>query len=542
MPKNYPETKLTIIGGGMIGLMEAYFAFLKAKEKGQPIRITIFEKNQSFDQTTAAKIAPSLTPDEILAVVPRGAALVEKLKILFSEPGGIRVDDVAFVNDSAVAKEFISAVEAYSKDEAGHRERTERLLAFGNKSMQLWQDIYDNADQELKDILVASNFNSCREPKNTGTLVLHDGYRIDLIQRIPNAADKASAMIQDYQSLGYKNCNILSPKEVMEKDPSLVDFCRINAVEGKSGELVWKNDAVALWRPGGCLDAQTFLPKFSSYLSKVMGQYTNQEEKEKNNFRFKMNREVTQVSYDDNDGKNQISGLMLSSYSGIKQNKHHYRQSDYVFCPGESVGTLRKLGFDEPAYAVFAGASLKLSIPVNAALLEKYKNFNHCMEVHQEGVVLAWQARIRDGKIFIAVAGTKAFYADQLPQQDQAFAQNRTLLQLNIVNAVLPELVSAALGKKTEGQELTAADMRLLEEKGIAKRDVGSRAVAYDGFPTMGRVFINGVPVKNARVTTGLGSGGVSFAPAAVSASQSASSDQPDPILNYAISSRRAKL
>ncbi len=31
------------------------------------------------------------------------------------------------------------------------------------------------------------------------------------------------------------------------------------------------------------------------------------------------------------------------------------------------------------------------------------------MEVHQEGVILAWQARIKNNKVFIGVAGTKAF-------------------------------------------------------------------------------------------------------------------------------------
>lgn len=40
-------------------------------------RITIFEKNQSFTETTSVNIVPSLTPDEILSVVPRGAALAE---------------------------------------------------------------------------------------------------------------------------------------------------------------------------------------------------------------------------------------------------------------------------------------------------------------------------------------------------------------------------------------------------------------------------------------------------------------------------------
>jgi hypothetical protein len=59
-----------------------------------------------------------------------------------------------------------------------------------------------------------------------------------------------------------------------------------------------------------------------------------------------------------------------------------------------------------------------------------------------------------------------------------------------------------------------------LEEKGIAKRWSGTRAVAYDGFPTLGPVYPDGQKVEKARVTTHLGSGGVSFATGAVSVSQ----------------------
>jgi len=101
----------------------------------------------------------------------------------------------------------------------------------------------------------------------------------------------------------------LSPKEVMERDPSLSDFCRLNS-ENNSRELVWKNDAVALWRPGGCLDAQTFLPKFAAYLSKVMGQYTNEDNKVKDNFRFKLNRCVTAASSVENKGSHKCEGTL----------------------------------------------------------------------------------------------------------------------------------------------------------------------------------------------------------------------------------------
>ena len=138
------------------------------------------------------------------------------------------------------------------------------------------------------------------------------------------------------------------------------------------------------------------------------------------------------------------------------------------------------------------------------------------MKVHQEGVVLAWQARFIDNKIFIGVAGTKAFYGDQQPHKDQAFAKNRNLLQLNMVNDVLPEFISLALGKPTRRIQLTQDDMAELESCGMTERWVGTRAVAYDGFPTVGRVYNHDGQVGNARCTTHPGSGGASFSPAAV--------------------------
>jgi len=148
------------------------------------------------------------------------------------------------------------------------------------------------------------------------------------------------------------------------------------------------------------------------------------------------------------------------------------------------------------------------------------------MEVHQEGVVLAWQARFRDNKIFIGVAGTKAFYSDQKPHKDQAFAKNRNLLQLNMVNDVLPEFISLALGKNTKGQKLNESDLKYLEDNKLANRWVGTRAVAFDGFPTVGALYHSDSKVSNARCTTHLGSGGASFAPAAVTVSRSSVHEQ----------------
>jgi hypothetical protein len=217
----------------------------------------------------------------------------------------------------------------------------------------------------------------------------------------------------------------------------------------------------------------------------------------------------------------------------------------YIFCPGETVGTLKKLGFTEPAYTAFAGTSLFLTIPLTQEEIELYKNFSHCMEVRQEGVVLAWQARFKENTIQIGVAGTKAFYGEQLPSNNEAFAKNRQLLQLNMINNVLPQFVSLACGRSTLGQTLTSEDLFALEKKGIAKRWVGRRAVAYDGFPTLGALFHGEHKVVNARCTTHLGSGGVAFGPGAVTLSRGAQGLTDDAvvqkILNYADSRRSPK-
>lgn len=167
------------------------------------------------------------------------------------------------------------------------------------------------------------------------------------------------------------------------------------------------------------------------------------------------------------------------------------------------------------------------------------------MEVHQEGAVLAWQARFKDDNIFIGVAGKKAFYSDQKPHKDQAFAKNRNILQLNMINDVLPEFVSLTLGRETKGQKLKAEDLIQLEKLGIAKRWVGTRAVAYDGFPTLGAVFDENKKVSNARCRTHLGSGGGSFSPASIFVSRSVLNQHAKPdqltqsVLEYGKSNRK---
>ncbi len=516
---NYPKSKLTIIGGGIIGLLEAYYAYLEASQRGERIRVTIFEKNRTKEETTIAHLVPSLTPDEILSVVPKAPELIKKLRLLFTEPGGIRVDDVPDVNDSRSADDFIHAVEAYGQDEAGYQARTETLLALGKMSMDLWQDMYDYGDAELKDILNASNFNPCRERRNPQEQTLQDGYRIDLIYGVPDAIRKANEMKSDYESLGYSDCRILSPDEVEHLDSFLKEFCQAQSEKMTTGSpRVWKSDTVALWRPGGCINTQKFLPLFYDYLEKVMGTYTNDAGITKHCFRLKLERCVKAVTYETSFSK--INGLKFFEKPSFKHNKHPYSDSDYVFCPGEAVGTLKSLGFSEPEYARFAGASLVLRIDIPVDKLLAYTTFNQWMEIHRNGFGVAWQARFVDNQIFIGIGGTKAFYGDQQPHKDQDFAMNKNILQLNIINEILPEFVSWALEKPTRDTQLTLADMKALEDRGIAERWVGSRAVAYDGFPTIGSIFNDNGRVTNARCTTHLGSGGVSFAPAAVRVSR----------------------
>lgn len=523
----YPSEKLTLVGGGIIGFLEAYYAYLDAKSRGERIRITIHEKNKFLQDTTTGHIVPSLTIDEILAVVPRGRELIEKLKYLFNERGGIRVDDVPFVNDSPAALKFIAAVQVDGENEEAHRERTEILLALGKLSMELWQELYDQGDEEFKAIMNASNYNPCRPLSDPEHPRLHDGFRIDLIHKIPNAQDKAMAMQSDYLRMGYHDCKILSPKEAEDIDPALAGFCQDNSEFDVNGSLVWKNDATALWRPGGCIDTQVFLPKLRDYLAKNLGQYTNADGVEKDCFRIKFDKKLEEVKYRDERSSSlpkHMNGLKFFEKEAVKYDKHRYERSDYVICPGEAVGTLDNLGFAEPAYARFAGPSLMLRIHLSADDLVNYANLNHCMEVHQKGVVLAWQAHMVENthQIFIGVAGTKAFYGNVEPNKDDAFAKDRNLLQLNMVNEVLPDLISRALSKDTKGMVLTQEDLDELERLGIADRWVGSRGVAFDGFPTVGPLHsVEHGLIANARTTTHAGSGGVSFGPVLVKLSRS---------------------
>jgi alanine racemase len=524
--------ELIIIGGGIVGALEAYFAYKEALSQGIKLAITIYEKSRSFDApqeerastNTSYNIFPSLTVDDILSIVPRGSELVEKLSRLFNQPDGIRVDDVESVNDSLSALQFKKAV-SLSGEDPDHHDRTLSLLALGKISMDLWQQFYDEGDAELQYIFINSNFNPCHEPKIDGPKMLRDGYRIDLMYGIKNVEEHALKMQANYERLGYKHCALLSPDEVLRIDPSLIAFCTAHSDVDQSGDRVWKQDCVAFWRPGGCIDTHCFLPKLYDYLKRKMGQ----------NFQLHFDSEVSSVEFT----SNSIAGLKLGDgkkVGGI--------DSQYVLCPGEAMGTLQKWGFDEPAYAAFAGPSLRLTIPLTPSETEQYSRFFHCMEVHSEGIVLAWQARLKENAILIGVAGTKAFYGNKQPHISEAFARDRFLVLLNMINHVLPQFVSLACGHDTTGRTLGVEVLKELEARGIAKLWVGRRAVAYDGFPTLGALYVNNQKIQNARVTTHLASGGVSCGPAAVMMSRSSLQRETDPfvqkILRYSDSRRKA--
>jgi hypothetical protein len=551
-PIDHPiDCKNFIVGGGIIGALESYYAYKDAEKNGTKICITVYEKSAPFDSSnnqqsstnTSCNIVPSLTIDEILSVVPRGSELVEKLAILFNQPKGLRIDDVNDINDSESAINFKEAVTVYGLDK-DHNDRTLALLMLGKQSMDLWQQMYDNEDEEFKSILEASNFNPCREPKNQTSKNLHDGYRIDLIYGISNAQAHALSMKANYEKIGYKNCVILSPNEVITLDPYLTDFCYAHSDLNATNERVWQDDCVALWRPGGCIDTSVFLPKFYAYLKKAMGQYRGQDNQLHDCFQLQFDKEVCGVEFDSHSEDLRIIGLRFRD--GTFHNEQNSKiDSQYIFCPGESVGTLNHLGFNEPTYAGFAGASLLMTIPLPSNQIEKYKHFSHCMEVHNEGVVLAWQARFKDNHIFIGVAGTKAFYGDKQPHKDEEFAKNRNLLQLNMINQVLPEFISLACGYQTKDRTLSAEELFSLEKKEMVRRWVGRRAVAYDGFPTIGFLYHHNRKINNARCTTHLGSGGVSFGPGAVFMSRHSEKDEYDAltqkILMYGDSRRMAK-
>ncbi len=520
---NYPSSKLVIVGGGISAYLEAYVAFIQARSDFQKIRISIHEKNDRLSDTTVAHLVPSLTPSEMLSVV-NYTNFFQNISTPFQLPGGILANDMRYVLDSEDAKRFIAAVRGVVQNSQRLQENTELMLRMGKLSMALWNMLYDTGDDDFKQIMKDSHFYPCSEA-HTRQNQAQNGYRIDLVQGRPNATQHLMRQQQYAQARGYQHCRLLSPTEVIEKDPFLNDFCELNSHLNESAKRVWNADAGAIWVPGGCLATSIFLPKLHHYLEQKMGTYTNQAGDTKNCFQAHWKRTVIGVTYDPNVEQAHISGLVFQDDPAHVKQKHVYEQTAYVFCPGEAVGTLSALGFQEPPAARFSGVSLQLTIPLlSVAHMQQYAALHQqYREIGFHGYGIAWQARCVDECLIIGVGGTKAFYGTHEPQLHQEFAQTNSVLLLNCINRLWPTVIELALGKLTGGKTLTALDLSALISDGVARVWVGSRAVSFDACPTLGTLYeAKGQqrPIDNARCTTHLSSGGVSFGPAAVMVSQ----------------------
>lgn len=108
----YVEEKTTIVGVGLQVLSYALFVALDNPRA----RITIYEKNSAIRETVAAVIASSLTADEMLLVIPAVGELPHSLQTPFDYPGGIRVPDVAGIDESVSTRQFVSAVKRQGQD------------------------------------------------------------------------------------------------------------------------------------------------------------------------------------------------------------------------------------------------------------------------------------------------------------------------------------------------------------------------------------------------------------------------------------------
>lgn len=512
MSKNFPDKEINIVGAGIIAYLASYLISKSSLEKGQKIKINIFEKNHSINDTTVMHLVPSLTPDEMLAVIPPVDELLKDLQISFKEDHGIRVDDVPDIHKSKSTAEFLNQVRIDSAlgniDHLRHSQKI--LLDIGRRSMELWDEIYNEGDDEFKQIMIEANYNPCRRVRPDESK-LHNGYRIDLIFKIKNAEEKAFFMAKNYRKIGFPNARVLTPKEVLKIDPFLKDFVLSNSVDHET----WNDDASALWRPGGCINTATLLPKLHQYLSKKLGSFVDDKGQNHNYFQVNYGCEVKSVEISDN----KITALNFVHQNENKRSENILDDAQYLFCPGEAVGTLKRLGFEQPADAGFAGASLILRIKIPQEKEAEFSSFSHYMEVHKNGVVFAWQGKYLPDKkeILLGIAGSKAFYADISPKSDEEFCRDRNLLQLNVVNQIVPDLVSLAFGRDTKEKDLNYDDLKLLEDQKIAERWVGIRAFAYDGMPTVGTLWqINGEEISNAKTINHAGSGGVSYGPALV--------------------------
>ncbi len=503
--------KLSIIGDGPVAYFIAYMLYLESKQAGDR-RITIYGKPLENTKPLAENLFPSLSPNE-LSVIPVGKQLINALQHPYYKLNGGLGIDLPEINDAKTTEEFINEVLKSSLDNEKYRYRARVLDDFGQYAMWVWSHLYQQADPRLRQILDDCQFIAC--PKTAEGV--KNGYRMNVYYNTSGIEKSLASVVTHFQSLGYTSTAVLTPNEVMEKDPLLTDFCNDYSKLNDQNVRVWTKGASVLWKPGGSIDTHKFMPLFAEYLKAVMGSYTNDQGLQKKCFRVKR-REVTGLAFDPLQ-HNKLIGLTFSPNKN--HDKKHYKHHEFILCPGSAVGTLRRFGLYEPAAARFVGSSLKLQLPlsrVKDADLSTYQmhlalSSNQCASVCRAGV---------DGKnCFIGIAGTTTFYGETEPKMTDSFAQIQQVFQLNLLNRVFPRFISICLGENTRNKTLTVIHLQRLIDEQIIFRAVGSRAVSFDGAPTIdsGIRRPSGEKITNLCVITHLSSAGVSNAPAAVATS-----------------------
>jgi len=167
-----------------------------------------------------------------LSVVPPGKKLIDALEKLFTEfKGGIRLEQ----DDRILceAKEFIEAVNLCTDNDKIQQKR-ELLIEFGKLSISLWELIYELADTELRDILIKSNYLPCRE-LSSAKPHLRDGYRLEINYEVEVLEDKLESTFEENRLAGYQHVQLISPKVLLELDPSLQSFCEYNSTKYEDG-------------------------------------------------------------------------------------------------------------------------------------------------------------------------------------------------------------------------------------------------------------------------------------------------------------------
>lgn len=497
------QGKISIAGNGIVALMVAYLLFLRSHEEQKAVKITIRGK-YPIDYTTAAFLVPSLSWNEILSVVPPGKKLLDSLQKLFTDfKGGIRLEETDTI--LLKAKEFIDAVESSGNDEQAQHRRTELLVEFSKLSLSIWELIYQSADQELRNIFDECNFLPCRE-LSSSEIKLRDGYRLDVYYEADDIEKKLQTAIEESMKNGYKHAQLVSPDNLLKLDTSFKTYVNSYSTLNENSIRVWNKGAGVILRPGGCVNTPLFLKKFSEYMQKIMGTYLTEKGIEKPRFKVKLG-EVTGLQYAKD--KNHVLAFEVDKQQ--KTNKHHYIQENFILCPGEKIGTVRRFGLFEPPHARFVGFSLKLSIPEDLVFKAGFSlDYKSNMAIRTGAVSSSVVQVGKFGEQFsLGIGGLKAFLGLDDPDLNADYAIKASLYQLNMLNKVYAPFISVCLGKNTQGTLLTSDDLNVLIKNKFLTRWTGSRACAFDGAPTVDYGYNGQGQVDNLLIATHLSSGGV---------------------------------